>query len=199
MALSRECDYWDTIADKSVNLGSRSFADNSWKRRHQIARLMAYSWLDEKILEVGVGNGLVANALKMVCADTFNYTGTEMSPKFMEWAKKVHSLNVVQFDVREIPGDGYTRIIALDSLEHVRPEHRPEGYKRIYDVAADGALLFIHYSHGISHHDKEFDHPYGLSDLVELEKVGFTLQKYDRYKCEHPSGDIPYVFVVMRK
>lgn len=200
MPLQTESEYWDVIADKSVRISGpeRVFTDNSWKRPNQLKNLMAYEWVREKILEIGVGNGVIGGVLRCL-AGGGSYTGTELSDKFIEWNGRMYGLNVVKADVREIPGKDYTRIVAFDSLEHVRPEHREEGYRRIYEVAAKGGLLFLHFSYGESFHDKEFDHPFGTDDLVRLEKVGFTLQKYERTICKHPNGDIPYVFVVMSK
>lgn len=201
MALSSEKEYWDQVAERCVLIGDRKghFADNSWKRPNQVKRLMEHDWIGHKVLEIGTGNGVIGFILRHVCGDGFDYLGTELSEKFIEWDKSIFGLNVVQADVREIPGDGYTRIVAFDSLEHVRPDHREEGYAKISSVAAPGALLFIHFSYGVSYHDKEFDHPFGTEDLLRLEKHGFTLLKYDRTICKHPDGDIPYVFVVMER
>lgn len=193
----REVDYWNVIAEKSIN--SAGIVDNSWKRPHQLRRLLDYAWMDQKVLEVGTGNGIVAGALRLAIGGHWSYLGTELGERFRESAKEVFFLDTVLADVREIPGDGYTRIIALDSLEHVRPEHRGEGYARIYKAAADGGLLFIHYSYSQSHHDKEFDHPFGLTDIVALESAGFKLVRYDRYDVQHRNGPLDYAFVVMRK
>lgn len=197
MPLAREMEYWEGIAQKSLPDGH--IVDNSWKRPHQLKRLLEYSWMDEKVLEIGTGNGIMAGALRLIIGGHWDYTGTELSELFRRAAKRAFFLNTVQADVREIPGAGYTRIVAFDSLEHVRPEHRQEGYARIYGAAAKGALLFIHYSYSESHHDKEFDHPFGLKDLLDLEAAGFALVKYDRYVCDHRHGPLDYAFVVMRK
>lgn len=201
MPLPSEVDYWNSVANKSVSMGSESwtFTDNSWKRPDQLRRLFEYKWIDEKILEIGTGNAVTGGILRMVTGKGFDYTGTELSSNFIRWAKGIHNLNVIQADVRELPGQGYTRIIAFDALEHVRPEHRKEGYAKIAEVAKEGCLLFLHYSYGTSYHDKEFDHPFGTEDLLELEKAGWTMLKYERYICDHPQGAIPYVFVVMQK
>lgn len=201
MALPAEEAYWDTIADKSVHMDEKAwvYSDNSWKRPHQLQRLLAYNLHEQKILEIGCGNGVIGGVIRYIAGDKFSYIGTELSAKFRKWCRGVHQLNTACADVRELPGEGYTRIIAFDSLEHVRPEHREDGYKKIAKVAAPGALLFIHYSHGESFHDKEFDHPFGLDDIVRIQNAGFTLKTYERYVCKHPNGDIPYVFVVMER
>jgi cyclopropane fatty-acyl-phospholipid synthase-like methyltransferase len=198
MPLPREIEYWDGVA-KPITSENGLKADNLWKRRHQVERLLRHPWIGQKVLEIGVGNGIVAGTLQMVMQGHWTYTGTELSPHFRKCAASIFQLNTVEADVRELPGDGYTRIIALDALEHVRPEHREEGYARIAAVAAPGCLLFIHYSHSESHHLKEFDHPFGLEDLVRIQQAGFSLRTFERYACEHPNGTLDYVFAVMKR
>jgi methyltransferase family protein len=197
MPLPSEIEYWEGISTKAFT--ETSFFDNVWKRPHQIRKLLKYDWFKQKVLEIGVGNGLVAGAVQVAIEGHWEYKGTELSPNFRHWANKLFHLDVVQADVRELPGEGYTRIIALDSLEHVRPDHRKEGYSRISKVAAPGCLLFIHLSKEVSFHDKEFDHPFGLKDFVELEEVGFNMLSYESYICDYPSGQLDYAFVVMNK
>lgn len=200
MPLEREVSYWEGRAALSVNPDVLSFKDNVWKRPQQVRRLLRYDFKDQKVLEIGVGNGMISGVLRMLNGGRWTWRGTELSSRFASFARAMFGLkDIVQADVREIPGDGYTRIIAFDSLEHVRPEHRAEGYARMASVAAPGALLFLHFSWGESFHDHEFDHPFGLKDIVALENAGFTLLEYDRYAVDHPSGQIEYAFVVMRK
>ncbi len=201
MPLSREIEYWQGRAQECVDGGVLK-KDNVWKRPHQLRRLLQYNWLNETVLEIGTGNGVVAGVLRAIVQHSWMYCGTELAPAFREHAMKAFGLDTIEADVREIPGcpdPGFTRIIAFDSLEHVRPEHRQEGYKRMAEVAAPDALLFIHYSHSPSAHDKEFDHPFGLEDLVDLESAGFALVSLERYNCDHPSGVLDYVFVVMQR
>jgi SAM-dependent methyltransferase len=191
-----EMEYWDGIAHRVMGNG---FTDNIWKRLPQISRLGKYEWVNEKVLEIGHGNGAIAAALQMLLLGNWHYTGTEVSSAFSKWAKEGMRLNSVQADVTELPGSGYTRIIAFDSLEHVRPEDREAGYKRMAEVAAEGCLLFLHYSYSTSHHDKQFDHPFGLEDLVRLEGVGFALRTYERYECQLPQEVMKYAFAVLQK
>lgn len=201
MPLPSETEYWDVIADKSVHVENNrwSFTDNSWKRPFQLRNLMKYSWVEQKVLEVGTGNAVIASVIKNLVSKNGTYTGIDVSDKFVEWSRKVYGLTVIKADVREIPGDGYTRVIAFDSLEHVRPEHRPEGFRKIFEATANGGLFFLHFSYGKSHHLQDFDHPFGTKDLLEIEKTGFTLETYERTVCPHPKGDIPYVFVTFSK
>jgi len=199
MPLQSEVAYWDDQASRLVDEHG-AVRENIWKRPHQIRRLLQYNWIEERVLEIGCGNGVVAGALSLAVLGRWSYIGTELSSKFRAAASAAFRLKTVEADVREIPGSGYTRIIALDSLEHVRPEHRSDGYDKIAEVAAPGALLFIHFSRSESHHDQEFDHPFGLKDLSMLEDRGFVLNSYERYSCAHPNvGEFDYAFVVMQR
>lgn len=198
MPLHREIAYWEKVSAPLISEDGIK-ADNLWKRRHQVERLLRHTWLGENVLEIGVGNGVVAGALQTIVQSQWSYVGTELSENFRKSVASIFQLRTVQADVRELPDGKYTRIIALDSLEHVRPEHRAEGYARMAAVAAPGCKLFIHYSHSESFHDKEFDHPFGLTDLLELEKAGFKLRTFERYVCAHPNGALDYVFTVLER
>jgi methyltransferase family protein len=195
--LPSEILYWEKIANKAVS--EKHFLDNVYKRPEQIKRLLKYDFIYQNVLEIGVGNGVVAGALQLAIGAHWNYIGTELAPNFRKWADKMFHLNIVEADIRELPGDSYTRIIALDSLEHVRPDHRKEGYQKIAEVAAKDSLLFIHFSKERSYHDTEFDHPFGLKDFVMLEEAGFDLKSYENYLCKYPDGDLSYVFCVLKK
>lgn len=198
--LPSEVKYWQGIANKSVDLGKGTVSDNSWKRSHQISRMLKYEFISQKVLEIGCGNAVIAASLKLITGGHWKYVATELAPLFRASAKRL-GIDAIEADVRELPSTegGFTRIIAFDSLEHVRPEHREEGYRKIFEVAAKDALLFLHFSYATSYHDKEFDHPYGVDEIAKLEKAGFTLLTYERYICDHPNEKIPYAFVVMQK
>jgi hypothetical protein len=95
----------------------------------------------------------------------------------------------------------FTRVMALDTLEHVNPADRDGGYKEIARVTASGGLLLINMpldeaQH--SHHDSEFDHPFALADLDRIEQQGFQLKSYQRY---YTTGGQPrpIAFVVMER
>lgn len=198
MPLPREVAYWEEVSKHCVG-GGTLLKDNVWKRPEQLKRLLAYNWLNQKVLEIGVGNGVIAGLLRVSVQGHWDYIGTELSANFRDAAGESFQLLTVEADVKELPGNGYTRIIALDSLEHVRPDDRPDGYAKIASVAAKDALLFIHFSQSISYHDKEFDHPFGLDDLRALEVVGFKLKTYEAYPCQLPNQVCNYVFVMMQK
>lgn len=198
MPLKTEVDYWHEVSTKFVD-GNNLLKENLWKRWEQFPRLMKYDWMDKRVLEIGVGTGAVAGMLQLALMGNWEYIGTELGKGFRDFAKNVYHLKVIEADVRELPDGPFDRIIALDSLEHVRPEHREIGYKRIAQIAAPGCLLFIHLSRSQSLHDPEFDHPFGLQDLSSLESVGFVLNSYERYPCLVQGKNLDYAFVVMQK
>lgn len=198
MPLQTEVEYWHDVS-KSLVDGNQLLKDNIWKRPEQIHRLLKYPWIDKRVLEIGVGTAVIAGCMKHVLLGNWQYVGTELGKGFREHAKALYDLDVLEADVRELPDGQFERIIALDSLEHVRPEHREAGYRRMAYVAAPGCLLFIHYSRSVSLHEKEFDHPFGLGDLMALEKVGFVLNSYERYPCLVKGKTLDYVFLVMQK
>jgi ubiquinone/menaquinone biosynthesis C-methylase UbiE len=181
-----EVDYWETMATQRI-FADGGILDNPVKRVPMLKHMLAYSWAGHKVLEIGIGAGLTAAALYFLTAGTMKYLGTDLSKAFCDNAARF-GLNAVQADVTKLPGkDGeYTRIVALDSLEHVRPEDREAGYREIERVMAQDGRLFINIPLSESNHVTEFDHGFGLSDLLALEKVGLKLEQYNHYKTIHP-------------
>lgn len=192
-----ESAYWDDVAD-SVESGE-GFLDNWLKRRIIGQLLLKADWMQQTVLEIGVGCGATAALLALSCGNMWSYTGTDVSEKFGGLAKKNFGLNVVKADVLSLPEGKFSRILALDSLEHVRPEDREEGYKAIVSRMAPGALLFINMPISRSIHEAEFDHGIDLGDLKRLEANGLTLTKYDRYDIRYGNYVRAYGFVVMTK
>lgn len=201
MPESREIEYWDKVSETYVaDRGIK--ADNYFKRVEQIRRLLEHAWEKEDVLEIGCGNAMIAGVLKMMFLGNINYTATELSNRFIKNARKTFGLDVHQIDVRELhrlEKNKFSRIIAFDSLEHVRPGHRELGYHQIASMAKKGCKLFIHYSDSPCSHDPEFDHPFGLEDISALEGVGFRLNSFERYDCYNPAGNLNLVFLVMEK
>jgi SAM-dependent methyltransferase len=191
-----EVSYWDSVAEQTA--GETSVYDN-WLKRQLLGQfLLKCQWSGQKVLEIGVGNGVTAAMLALACGRAWEYIGTEMSPKFIKAVEKFR-LNVVHADVLSLPEGSFTRIIALDSLEHVRLEDRPAGYSAIAERLAPGGLLFINMPRNESRHIDEFDHGIGISDLAMLEERGLTLRKYDQYKISYPDHVREYAFAVLTK
>lgn len=178
--------------------------DNIGKRGGIIGRLLTRAtWVDQQVLEIGIGSGVTATALKVSVLGSWTYTGTDMAVGFVRHARDVLEFNVARAEVTNLPGaDGeFSRIIALDSLEHVHPDDRAEGYAEMARVCAPAGLLLInmplmedHYSQ----HNPEFDHRFGLDDLHQLELAGFVLLSYEFYLTENEPPR-PLAFVVMKR
>jgi len=199
----REAAYWDTVAEENAPQDG-SLRDNPWKRHRITGRLLKNaSWVNQTVLEIGIGAGLAATAMQLCIGNCWNYLGTDVSPKFVRHAK-TFGLNAVCADVRQLPGvDGaYTRVIALDSLEHVHPDDRAQGYAEIARVTAQRGLLLINMpllEEVFSGHDSQFDHRFGLDDLHLIERSGFLLQSYELYTTFDCEPERPYAFVVMTR
>lgn len=191
-----EVSYWDSVAHAVAKNG---LTDN-WLKRQLINQfLLKCNWVGERVLEIGVGCGVSAATLQLSCGGSWKYVGTELSPAFAEIAKEGFGLHVVQGDVLSLPEGKFTRIIALDSLEHVRPEDRKEGYANIAKRLEASGLLFINMPCDRSLHEAEFDHGIDLTDLVELENAGLHLKKYDFYEIQYKAYKRQYAFAVMGK
>lgn len=201
----REAEYWDRVA-KDGRVHEGMVIDNIYKRQVIVGRLMlACEWSDQKVLEIGVGMGQAAATMRVVLLGRWKYTGTELSEEFLRAARDAYGLNMVRTDATNLPGnDGeYTRVMCLDSLEHVHPEDREDGYKEIARVTAKGGLLLINMPLAEDQfHEEEFDHPFGLDDLHRIEKQGFRMKSFERYSPRkgNPGTEIrPSGFVVMER
>jgi SAM-dependent methyltransferase len=191
-----EIDYWDGVAAQTT--GDDSVVDN-WLKRQVLGQfLLKCQWSGQKVLEIGIGNGVSAAMLALACGRQWEYIGTDMSPTFIKAVQKFR-LEAMQADVLSLPPGPFTRIIALDSLEHVRPEDRPAGYTAIAERLAEGGLLFINMPLNRSLHKEEFDHGIDLKDLAMLEDRGLILRKYDKYDIQYAKYRRDYAFVVMTK
>lgn|SRR5574341_72087 len=194
-----EVEYWDKIAEQVCRPGEKGFYDNWLKRRIIGQFLLKSEWSGKKVLEIGVGCGATAALLALACGRNWEYIGTDLSPKFADAVKSIFNLKVVQADVLNLPDGKFDRIVALDSLEHVRPEDRPQGYRNIAERMADDGMLFINMPYNRSLHKEEFDHGIDLRDLAMLEDVGVKLCKYELYQVQYADYLRTYGFAVLGK
>lgn len=197
----RESDYWQGVA-KSVFENGHIKA-NIHKVEQVVARILdKVTMIDQDVLEVGIGCGLVAGVINMFTLGNWRYIGTDMAPSFVEHAEKHFHLKAVQADVTSLPGaDGqYTRVLCLDSLEHVHPEDRERGYAEIARVTKKNGILLINMPLWEGFHDREFDHPFGPKDFSMLKDAGFELISYEAYMVPAGAGKArPSGFVVMER
>lgn len=195
---SSEIEYWDSVASNLVE-GDGRMRDN-WNKRELLNRFLSkISWNGKKVLEIGVGCGVSAGALRVSLGGNWTYIGTELSPIFIKSARNSFGLNVIQADILSLPAGPFDRIVALDSLEHINPEDRMDGYKDIVDRMNDEALLVINMPVNRSAHSRDFDHGFDLRDIAVFEDMGLSLQKYELY--EHWLHDVRKLsaFVILLK
>lgn len=195
-----ESEYWDKMADMRIIDGQ--IRDNIWKRAAIVHRLFRLDWCRHRVLEIGVGFGVAAAAMKLVYLNSLEYTGTDVSEKFCDRAKKYFELNVVHTDILNLPEieEGFTRIIALDSLEHVRPEDREFGYENIGKVSAANSIMVINMPLNESYHDEKYDHPFGIKDIERLCSIsGFEMVSFEKYMVSPPSGPAFYGWAILKK
>lgn len=198
----REIAYWDDVAAQVFDADGLIKA-NIHKAEQIVARILEnVSMISQDVLEVGVGAGLVAGVLNMLTLGNWKYIGTDLSPEFAKRVRETYHINAVHADVTKLPGeDGqYTRIICLDSLEHVHPDDREAGYAELARVAKTGCVLIINMPLWEGFHDKDFDHPFGPDDFARLKKAGFELVKYEAYSVPAgPNKARPSGFVLLEK
>jgi len=194
-----ESAYWDKEAD---NRAVENIRDNVWKRQEIMARLYKENWTGERVLEIGVGTATAAAALQLTCLAVWDYVGTDVSKTFCEWAAKRFKLNVFHTDILELPPieGGYTRVICLDSLEHVKPEDRGQGYANIGSLLAPHAKMLINMPLEETSHDLQYDFPFDLRDIQHIcDETGLRLISYEEYEAVLPKMKRKYGWVVLEK
>jgi SAM-dependent methyltransferase len=180
-----------------------SVTDNVHKRGQIVGHLLSScDWINKRVLEIGIGVGTTMAAMSVAMLGQWKYTGTDMSAKFVARAKD-YGTDAVRTDICHLPGDDgeFDRVIALDTLEHVHPDDRRQGYAEVARVTAVGGLLLINMplqEHLYSKHESEFDHRFGLDDLHEIEQAGFMLKSYRQYFTTNEEPR-PLAFVVMER
>lgn len=197
--------YWNSQALASVypEIG-KIRQDNFHKRRAEIARLMEDNFYKKSVLEIGIGNGVVAGVIKGIYWDSVNYQATELSNVFIEFCQSAHGIEVKQADVTELPfpDRAFDYILALDSLEHVRPEEREKGNYEISRVMKKRSKLIINMPLTPSVHDDQFDHPFTMTDVGNLRnQIKADLKSYNEYTIHYENGITPtsYAWIVMER
>jgi SAM-dependent methyltransferase len=199
--MKREPQYWDSVARYVTPKGS--IKANIHKMEQIAPRVMrAGSHIGQRVLEVGIGCGIIAAVMNVLILGKWKYTGTDMSPIFVQRAIEGFHFDIKQTDVTCLPGEAaeYTRVWCFDSLEHVHPEDREKGYQEIARVLAQKGLLLINMPLSEDQfHDPEFDHPFGMPDFDQIVKAGFKLRSYEAYLAFYPELTRPSAFVVFER
>lgn len=177
-----EMEYWDRVAEERCKKGIK---DNTWKRAEIVSRVLAHRPHSARILEIGVGQGLVAAAVNLTLMGYINYTGTDCSRVFADFTEQTWRLKTVVTDIRTLPDGPYDMIWAFDSFEHIRPEDREAGWRELARVIEKPALIMINNPLDESQHDPEFDWELDMADVQNLcTAVEGYVSKCDGYYLE---------------
>jgi len=191
--------YWDEIA----KIQAKHFSENIWKKAKILGKILdADNFFNKRVLEIGVGVPLVSAAIQLILLNNWHWAGTDVSPIYVDYARKRMGCEVVHADVKTLPEteDGFDRIFCFDSLEHVPPDDREEGFERIGKVLAPHGRIYVHLPWEESHHT-DFDYEFDLHTLALLvDKTETELIKYERYECETINDKIKkYKWVILER
>lgn len=181
-----ESQYWDKQASAKL----KTYMDNIWKRQQIVRRLLESEIIGHQILEIGVGIPFTIQSIRYALGSFFKYVCTDVSQKYVDFARS-WKLEAVHTDATKLPGSSYTRIIALDSLEHVRPDDRPAAWKEIGRVMGGSCKVFLNIPVDETHHDLEFDYPFNIRDVCDLADATRTrIVRWEPYTANgvHPDG-----------
>lgn len=191
-----EVDYWDAEAK------GRAGRDNFHKRQEIVRRLLGLPLFRARVLEIGVGAGHAFATVQVALGGNLSYRGTELSPTWAEYAKNNFHMEVVQTDVTSLPAEAGSAdfVVALDTLEHVRPEDRDQGYGEIDRVLRPGGKVVLNIPCAESLHDLDFDYGFDRADWVRLMHVtGAEEVCYEEYSVDMPGGPRTYIWAIAEK
>lgn len=191
-----EVKYWDAVSLE------REDADNWWKRQEVVKRLLCLNLIGSNILEIGVGNANAFGSIKFAVGSKFAYMGTDLSSNWCENAKKTYSLKVYNTDIKDLPAESgvVDFVVALDSLEHVAPGDRYQGYKEIKRVLKAGGKIVLNIPVEETKHNLDFDHGYNRKDWEELlDTVGAKELLFETYCVDMPGGVRRYIWAIAEK
>lgn len=178
-----ESDYWDGEANARIFDDGR-VSDNLYKRTEIVKRLLDTDFLDQRVLEIGVGLGTSMAAVRIAVAGKLEYECTDVSPKFCDFVRDTFRFNAHNTDILNLPTneEGFTRIVCLDSLEHVKPGDREAGYAEMNRVMAPHCSILINMPVEETHHNLEFDHEFGVQDIKDICRICNTIMtRYELY------------------
>ena len=190
-----DVEYWNDVANKTINTNNNTIKENVGKKRQIIQKLLEFNFADNWILEIGVGNGFIGSIIKKINFGC-SYRGIDISPRFVKTAKLFGGLNVREGRITDIPfSDNIFSVFFLfDVMEHIRPKDRIKAYKEIKRVGKDKIMVFLNNPLSVSGHDKDFDFGFSDVDLTEMAvELNLRLAKIDVIKKE----ECGYQFVTM--
>jgi SAM-dependent methyltransferase len=176
--------------------------DNIHKRQAIVKRLLAEDLIDKDILEIGCGAGTAFGSIQVTLLSNFRYLGTDLSEKWVKGMETHWKLKAVQAGITEIPteADQFDVVVALDTLEHVRPEDRALGYQELRRVMKPGAKLLINMPLEETLHNLEFDHRFDEQDISAIVKaLSGELLTFEKYTVECADGPRSYAWVIVER
>jgi SAM-dependent methyltransferase len=177
--------YWD---EHFINKGSKigQVHDNLLKRCEIVRRVLRQQPIGVRVLEIGCGQGLVAAAVNLVTMGNISYIGTDVSEVACHFVKKRWKLEAKHADILNLPHGPFNMVWAFDTLEHVHPNDRMDGYQQICQVLApENAMICLNVPLNESQHNPQFDHPFGEQDVFNLNNVCCTqIQTWEPYTIE---------------
>lgn len=185
-----EVEYWDSVAVQAK--------DNFNKRKKLLRYLLNYDFEDTEVLEIGTGLGTTATLLMFATGGTFKYIGTDISPKFCAYAKRM-GLNMVNARSDNLPftEKQFDSIFAFDVLEHISHKDRPSVFTELSRVLKRGGTVFINNPLSESKHDKNFDFGFSQSEIGKLSET-LEAEIYE-VKTYQGKGNYWYQFIVLRR
>ena len=180
-----ESAYWDHVAVHVKGKGRGELNDNIWKRCEIVGRVLAHRPVHARILEIGAGQGLGAAVVNLCTNGRMQYTGTDVSAEFCKFVALRWKLNVAQTDILNLPDGPFDMIWAFDTLEHVRPEDRPAGYREMGRVLGPHGLVLLNVPMDESGHPDEFDWGMKEREVFDIaEATNTRVVKFEPYHIE---------------
>ena len=178
-----ESDYWDQEAKDRIFDG-KNISENVYKRQEIVRLLLESDFIDQRALEIGVGTGVSMAAVRIAIVGRMQYMCTDVSKTFCDFVEKTWAFAACHTDILNLPEieGGFTRVVCLDSLEHVNPLDRVEGYKEISRVMAEHGKVLINMPVEETQHNLEFDHPFSVQDIrILADTIGGVITRYEPY------------------
>jgi 2-polyprenyl-3-methyl-5-hydroxy-6-metoxy-1,4-benzoquinol methylase len=94
----------------------RWFIDNGNVEKRKELRKLAAGFAGKRVLDVGCGLGLWCDLLP------WNYTGIDINPQYIEYAKKKYGKDFRVMDAGSLPDEEFDLVMLLDIFHHLTKE-----------------------------------------------------------------------------
>lgn len=172
--------------------------DKAWRApmRELFAQLVGAFSSDARVLELGSGPGLLAEAVLQACRNVASYTLLDFSPQMLELSRQ----RLAQFrGVDFIHGDfkqpdwlhhlsaRYSAVVAMQAVHEIRHKRHVLGlYQRVRDLLEPGGLLAV--CDGVPRDPSLFQQNLYMSADEQL--GAFALAGFERVRLEKQIGHI---------